>query len=204
MAWPRVPAAMAERAPMATIHGGGGGWGRGATHMRWPTKHEGGAGWDEGGSEVVGRRRQLGAPWTAMAVTSSGGGSDRGNGSEGASRAGEGDVTLDWWQGGAEARKHRWQSSIGSVHGGSALMSKESEVQGVEEDEEGALRLLHHGCRTQGTWRGRGRFARAWRTHSGRVAPVEDLHRAAGRCRSGPIGMCFWATSGPIWTMGPK
>jgi hypothetical protein len=83
-------------------------------------------------------------------------------------------------------------------------VSKESEVQGVEEDEEGALRLLHHGRRKQGAWRQRGRFARAWRTCLVRVAPVEDFHRAAGRCRSGPIGMRFWATSGLIWTMGPK
>jgi hypothetical protein len=96
MAWPCVLAAMAERAPVATIHDGGGGWGRGTTHVRWSTDHEGGASWDEGGLEVAGRRWQLGAPWTAMAVTSSGDGSDRGNGLEGAAQAREGDVALDW------------------------------------------------------------------------------------------------------------
>jgi hypothetical protein len=47
-----VPVAMAERVPVATVHGGGGGWGIGATHVRWSTEHEGGAGWNEGGSEV--------------------------------------------------------------------------------------------------------------------------------------------------------
>jgi hypothetical protein len=57
MAWPHVPMAMAERAPVAIVHGGGGGWGRGTTHAGWPTKHEGRAGWDEGGSEVEGRWR---------------------------------------------------------------------------------------------------------------------------------------------------
>jgi alkylation response protein AidB-like acyl-CoA dehydrogenase len=89
---PRQPAG----APAAVHCGGENGEARSSGGAAWYGERNGVVGSGGGRPEVERRRRRLGALWTAMAVTSSDGGADRGNGSEGAARAGEGDFVLTW------------------------------------------------------------------------------------------------------------
>jgi hypothetical protein len=102
--------------------------------------------------------------------------------------------------------RQRWRELCSLIHGGHdhEQQQRERESEGVEEDGEefGRPRWKRPGrrdARQQGQVR-----ARAWWPRREHVSPIEDFHRVAGRCWSGPVGTRFWATFGPNWTMSPK